>query len=652
MDLPKLRQLFTVRSVAHYPTYHRREGRILISRKIIATASWGGLFPLLLVAIVAIVGGACVRVAHLAASGVDHFDEGVYVATLPPDERGRTSYPMRHLYAPPLVPSLHAFAAWSTGDASWSPMMIGVLAGCLTPLAIGWLGYRWFGPLAGAIAATLAATSDLHAAFSRSALTDSPLLLLVLLALAALEPAFRTGRSAPILIAGALTGIGWWIKYNGWLPLAIGAAALTLKSAADLLVTRRQASSQGNPRSGAEPRRRSEPLAPKAEAARAEGVPWKGQTDLPRVSGVAEVPAWGAAVAVAAIAGIAFAAQLYLLSADGDRYADIAANHRRYVVGPLGWFGSLSRQAANLAWFDGGLTTIAGPLLVAGMQFRRRGFHLAVGLSIGSLILGTFPVLLGAAVVWGWLVARDAWQRPEQLTWGTCITAAWVGGLFVATPNYTPYARLALPLVAALWLVAGALLARASSGPGHSILSMRAGIVLAVVWMAVVAVRAPTLLQRGMPAWRDRTDLRRAASLLVDRALATTHTQTRTLDGPGTRLPVGTTRPQAVFLTYGEPAVYYLLSRESRFRDPAGFGIAPTGDVPRANAADCPVFLIAGPHAGQDEAMTSAANRLQLVAEATFQLSDLPLLDLRDARTLDPSASARSATLHCYQLTR
>jgi hypothetical protein len=110
--------------------------------------------------------------------------------------------------------------------------------------------------------------------------------------------------------------------------------------------------------------------------------------------------------------------------------------------------------------------------------------------------------------------------------------------------------------------------------------------------------------------------------------------------------------PRAVFLTYGEPAVFHLLTQDARFRGPTKLAIAPTGDIPRAVTLNCPVFLIAGPHAGDDAPLRAAADRLTLVAEEMFQLSDLPLLDLRDARQLDRSAPARSAFLRCYRLRR
>jgi len=660
------------------------------------------LFPIAAIGLAVIV-GIVIRVARLSECAVDHFDEGVYASMTTPDEQGRTAYPLRHLYAPPLVPCLQAISAWATGDMPEAAVLVGVLAGCATPLAIGWVGYRWFNPWAGAVSATLAATSDLHASFSRSALTDVPLLLFLVLALAALESAFRSGRTLSVLAAGALVGVCWWTKYNGWLPLAIGAVALILQWAADRRATRRhrpvpqstpvQSTVTAGAASTATPSARSAAMSTKRAATH---LPAMLCAKAPAKAGASEVPAWGAGLAVAAVAGIAFAAQLYLLSADGYRYADVAANHRRYVVGPAGWWDSLLRQAANQSWFEGGLTAVVGPLaILAWMLPRRRGFYAAIALATGIVTAGMFPALLGAAVVWLWLVARDGWRFPERVRWGTTLLVAWTAGLLVATPNYTPYARLALPLVAALWLVAGDLLARcaaelaaettapststaptsstafststaptpsatptistsstttaASDSPIASLVAVTRRLELGVlvrvavlaVWLLVVAICGSRLWYQGMPAWRDRTDLRRAASRLVDRVLA---------DSRDARSAVVSDAPQAVFLTYGEPAVFYLLAREPRFRVPTRLGIAPTGDIPRTLVVSCPVFLITGPHAGEDAPLRAAADRLTLIAEETFQLSDLPLLDLRDARTLPRAPASRSAVLRCYRL--
>src|SRR5678816_2922850 len=51
--------------------------------------------------------GASLRIATVATSAVEHFDEGVYASNIyfgPPDY----SYPMLRFYAPPLLPALIA----------------------------------------------------------------------------------------------------------------------------------------------------------------------------------------------------------------------------------------------------------------------------------------------------------------------------------------------------------------------------------------------------------------------------------------------------------------------------------------------------------------------------------------------------------------
>ena len=58
------------------------------------------------------------------------------------------------------------------GTSNFAAMAVNIAAGVFTALALWWVGRRWFGPTAGLAAATLAALSDVHIFFSRTALTD------------------------------------------------------------------------------------------------------------------------------------------------------------------------------------------------------------------------------------------------------------------------------------------------------------------------------------------------------------------------------------------------------------------------------------------------------------------------------------------------
>ena len=105
-------------------------------------------------------------------------------------------------------------------------MLPSLLFGTLTIPLIWWVGRQWFGPLSGIAAATLLSLSDFHIAFSRSALTDVPLCFWLLLAVYLFERSFRDLSWLTAIFAGATTGLAWWTKYNGWLPLAISLSGL------------------------------------------------------------------------------------------------------------------------------------------------------------------------------------------------------------------------------------------------------------------------------------------------------------------------------------------------------------------------------------------------------------------------------------------
>lgn len=169
--------------------------------------------------------GAAVRFAYPSAMAIEHFDEGVYASSLLfPDQDYR--YPDRHLYAPSLVPALIEWSIILFGDKGIVPLLPSLLLGTLTVPLMWWVGRQWFGALSGIAAATLLSLSDFHIAFSRSALTDVPLCFWLLLAVYLFERAFRDLSWPTAIAAGLTTGLAWWTKYNGWLPLAISLSGL------------------------------------------------------------------------------------------------------------------------------------------------------------------------------------------------------------------------------------------------------------------------------------------------------------------------------------------------------------------------------------------------------------------------------------------
>ncbi|MFO0821419.1 MAG: glycosyltransferase family 39 protein [Pirellulales bacterium] len=556
--------------------------------------------------------GIMVRVAFPSHWGIDHFDEGVYSSHLPPGPQGHGPYPLLHLYAPPLVPTLLDWAQRLFPECKSPEIAAGIVCGCLTLPLVWWITRSWFGPVAGLVALALAATSDVHALFSRTALTDPWLLLLLLLAVFFLERAVRTGGLVDVVASGLLTGIAWWTKYNGWLPLAIGATAIALRVLATKQWDQRQAAAS-----------------------------WLG---------------------VAAIAGILFAAQLQLLQGDGYRYADISANHARYVVGLTGWPESLHHQYANLRWLDGALSRVVGPLLMGlvatlgPLVSRRRWLGLVITTVIGAAfalagaisILPCLAILPLASTIGSW------WRSGRHPTWPECFLAAWLAGLSFATPNYHPYTRLTLPWLAACWIAAGWSVSQivewfATDSPPPILRKLAkflahrprptalAAMALFVISCAIVL---PYLRIIGVPAWRDRGDLQRASLALYETAAATLGAEATT-----------------IFLTYGEPAVYHALSRDERLHDWERRALAPVADIPTRNL-DSPTFVITGPHSRYDSSLerwlnpnaADSAIRLELIASKAFAPSDVTWLDLTDPRQFAGVRNQRQMELRCYRV--
>ncbi len=236
--------------------------------------------------------GAAVRFAFPSAMAIEHFDEGVYASNLLfPDQDYR--YPDRHLYAPSLVPALIEWPIILFGDKGIAPMLPSLLFGTLTIPLIWWAGRQWFGTLAGIAAATLLSLSDFHIAFSRSAMTDVPLCFWLLLAVYLFERSFRDLSWPTAIAAGLTTGLAWWTKYNGWLPLAISLSGL---------------------------------LAWSFFASREERH-FKQRLALWGIAGLTALAVW-----------IPFWWSL------PHGYGEVAGNHRQYVVGFSGWWTGFVRQ--------------------------------------------------------------------------------------------------------------------------------------------------------------------------------------------------------------------------------------------------------------------------------------------------------------------
>ena len=243
--------------------------------------------------------GVVLRLLVPHAMAVEHFDEGVYASNIWAFDVGG-GYPNRHYYAPPLVPFLIEMSIILTGPHI-GPLVPSLVAGCLT-VAVVWIAARsWFGAAAAWPAVILAAASDVHILYSRTALTDVLLAGVVLLAVWLLSVAIARRRWDIAVLAGLATAVAWWTKYNGWLPIAIAICGIGL---------------------------------------------WMVCYRVARTLARSNLLVCAVMIATAVLCWLPY---LWSLQSIPGGYASIAANHAGYVVGIAGWSTSLARQSCHSA---------------------------------------------------------------------------------------------------------------------------------------------------------------------------------------------------------------------------------------------------------------------------------------------------------------
>lgn len=563
---------------------------------------------------------------------VEHFDEGVYASNVAfADEPGR--YPMQHLYAPPLSPALIEWSILLFGTAAPAAMLPNLLAGTLTVLAVWWVGRNWFGPAAGVCAAALCAFSDFHVLYTRTALTDPLLCFWMLAAVYCIGEGHRRLNLRWSIVGGVFTGLAWWTKYNGWVPLAVQISGV----AAWLLFHREHRRDAGR-----------------------------------HIAGV---------VVAAGVAALVWLPVWRGLQPHGG-YAAVAQNHRGYFVGLAGWMESLQRQIEAHRHFDGYLSVagVAFAALCAAVMMVRSERNASPGVNSQrpanwlpalfggvALLCGLAAALSTTVVIGGLAVAGIAWriqQNRESSAGGpssreagaesrrddslpTWLLAAWFVGLLISTPLYRAYPRLTLPWLVAGWLGAGAFaqtggvwLRRFAAGSisstqrrVFSVASLVGGVVLLLVFRERIS-------PDRFPAWQDRSGMRIAAKT-VEREIADS---------------LAETTPFVVYV-YAEPGMFYQLVARQRTAD-AEFVVAPAAsvDLSPARAGDrrLPTFLVTGPHASRSEAFRteweSVGRRFQLVAAVPYAASDLVLLNEYRVAEIAPPDKRPQLQLHLWRL--
>lgn len=531
--------------------------------------------------------GAGLRLVFPHRLAVEHFDEGVYASNLFFGTEDQGTYPSLHLYAPPLVPAMIEWLFVFFGPSDLAAMAPGVAAGCLTIPLIWWIGREWFGPSAGLMAAALAALSDVHIIYSRTALVDVHLCFWCFAALYCLWRAFRDSSAAASMAAGVCTSLGWWTKYNGWLPLAIALAALcgfSLRSWWQRFTT-----------------------SPASTSGRAALAPGPGRG----------LRCFAIALAVALIGWLPYLLWLH----DHGGYAAVAANHRNYVVGFSGWFDSAWQFGLKLGVMEGwssyasivlglGLATLSTPAGEAGpfgSTWNLTGRTAISAILAAALLLACWVAGLARGLALASFLALPAvmLQRtgnPAAAEPGRSLALWFVASAFVglsaATPLYTPYPRLALPWLMSTWLgmgMAACCLLRIDTAG----LATTAGASAAspatrparfpAPWAAAVALLL-TLGMIGHRAW-IAADRAHESRLMARDVAAWVAERLREQVGP---LGAGQGDRMVVYV-YGEPAVLFQLRLLGHTL------VRPVQDLDfaRTESPDpqAPTFVLVGPHA-------------------------------------------------------
>lgn len=587
-----------------------------------------------------VLAGFALRGAYPSRMSVEHFDEGVYASNLVASEANDFRYPFQHLYAPPFFPALIEWSMIFFGQTSFVAMLASLVFGSLTPLLSWHAGRRWFGAPAGLASAALAAFSDFHIIYSRTALTDALLCFCFLLAVYLTWEAYRRGQTIWAVAAGGATALAWWTKYTGWLPLAVGISGL---------------------------------------------IPWLIFHRLPNGTHRRTIVLW---VIIAITAGALWSPWWHTLQQYGG-YEVVSDNHSLYVHLDK-WLSQLKQQAANHRYFSGWLSC-GGVFLAAVMadlglllQVRdstwnrsdnrraSRGIavcmmaaHVAVGgvLIALSIWLGASAALAVAALLGmaAWIIpnlgTRALDDRHRHASLAAWLVAAWFFGTFVSTPAYHPYPRLTLPWLVAAWMGTGALLgavaerlrrqwlpaesSEASARATPSKKPLLAGAIVGLATMAVsIAWSGNQVTARGVPAWQDRTNLEKASLEVVERARRFVREE---LHGD----------PQTmVMYVYGEPGIFFHVGRSE------GVVAAPVVKLefaaPSANRPNVPVFLVAGPPASTSEFFAEQwklyGSRFQEVGLFHYQPSDLVVLDNLDGDTLARMAERPREEIRLYVL--
>jgi len=605
------------------------------------------------------------RTTELDQLAVEHFDEGVYSSTVWYQDLNDGAYPARHLYAPPVLPTLVGVSAAVAGPEI-GPFLPGVLMGGLTVLLAWGFTRASFGMVAGLLVVFVAALSDFHILYSRMAMTDAPTLMWIVLAVWLGVVGIDRRSHKTMLFAGLACGCAWWMKYTGWLPLAIISS----------------------------------------------GSLFWWVLGGRRTLGLGRLLALNAVMAATAV--VIWAPWLWWLQ-DVGGYEAVSANHDSYrnewtawqenLVTQITWYSFTDSWLSALAiaigvafagsyrWYEARRSTwnqisVPGTGITPGLLTRFIGA--AIVLCIAMLAIGSFGVLAalafgGLAGIFLWPVlsvlkdeSKDAitvrhlqpgtlasYDKPDHYAsprvdpqLAASVVLAWLCGLLLNIPTYTPYPRLLLPLVAVMWIASAAGIGwwmeacisvgrrSATSGKESQLSVMQvliAGLVLTSVCLGGWALGGSDLSRSTI---HDTRLGLRDASLGVASLCRRAAGVEQSVDFSSTA------DPEFVVYAFGEPSVLYHLDQE-------GISCGPVQDLLFSAATfhgkALPTFMVFGPNALRTPGFmydwVDIEQRFEHVGDVSYAASDIVLYNLFSPQwLLEHYGEERAQLLEVYRL--
>jgi dolichyl-phosphate-mannose-protein mannosyltransferase len=609
--------------------------------------------------------GVFLRTAELGQLAVEHFDEGVYSSTVWYQDLNDAAYPARHLYAPPALPTLiGAFAA--VAGPEMSPFLPGILMGGLTVLLVWGFTRASFGMVAGLLVVFVAALSDFHILYSRMALTDAPTLMWIVLAVWLGVVGIDRQSRKTMLFAGLACGCAWWTKYTGWLPIAIISS----------------------------------------------GSLFWWVLGGRRTLGLGRLLTLNAIMAVTAV--VVWAPWLWSLQ-DVGGYEAVAANHNAYRNGWTSWQENLATHitwysftdswlsalaiaigitfAGSYRWFEArrstwNQTSAPGTGITPGLLTRFIGA--AVVLSIATLTIGSFGVLAALAFcgltgIFLWPVLSVLKDESEDAIAGrhlqpgtvarfdkrdhqasprvdpqlaACVVLAWLCGLLLNIPTYTPYPRLLLPLLAVMWIASAAGIGwwveacisigrrSATSGEESRLSAMQvlvAGLVLASVCLGVWTLGGSDI---------RRSTIHDSRLGLHDASLEVASMCRKAAGIEQSADLKSTADARFVVYVFGEPSVLYHLNQDGISGGPVQDLMFPAATF-HGNAL--PTFMVFGPNALRTPGFmydwVDIEPRFEQVGDVSYEASDIVLYNLFSPQwLLQHHGEERAQRLEVYRL--